>query len=122
MQRARERIQRATTLFVDGMIEKDAYDDLVVKARADADAAETELATVRHESERPGPKLPPLDQVLATAGSWTDILEGADLGAQREVLAVLVERIVPIRERPGVYRVDVRWTPLGEALRATSAG
>src|SRR5712692_964718 len=54
---------------------KDAYDDLVVKARTDADAAETELATVRHDGARPGPKLPPLDQVLATAVGWEIVLE-----------------------------------------------
>ena len=31
------------------------------------------------------------------------ILQGADIEAQREVLAVLVDRVVPVQERPGVY-------------------
>ncbi|SRR5712691_3855417 len=100
---------------------KDAYDDLVVKARTDADAAETELATVRHDGARPGPKLPPLDQVLATAVGWEIVLEGADVIAQRQVLAILIDRIVPVRERQSVYRVDITWTPLGETLRAMTA-
>jgi hypothetical protein len=121
VQRARERIQRATTLFVDGMIEKDAYDDLVAKARADMEAAETELPSLRREPGTTGPNLPPIEQVLASAGSWASVLEGADVAAQREVLAVLVERIVAVRERQNVYRVEVTWTPLGEALRATTA-
>jgi hypothetical protein len=120
VQRSRERIQRATTLFVDGMIEKAAYDDLVAKARADMEAAESELPSLRRE---PGttPTLPPIEQVLAAAGSWASVLDGADVAAQREVLAVLVERIVAVRERQNVYRVDITWTPLGEALRAMTA-
>jgi hypothetical protein len=32
------------------------------------------------------------------------------------VLAPLVERAVLLRERPGRYRVDLAWTPLGDAL------
>jgi hypothetical protein len=49
------------------------------------------------------------------------ILQGSEIEAQREVLAVLVDRIIPIRKRPGVYRVEITWTPLGVALRATTA-
>jgi hypothetical protein len=42
--------------------------------------------------------------------------------ARREVLAELVERVVPVRLAPGRYRVEITWTPLGAALRALAAG
>jgi hypothetical protein len=116
IQRARQRITRATELLVDGTIERQAYDDLVAKARADADAAETELAAVSRSHQLSQVKLPSIDQVLAIAGGWANVLDGADVDAQREVLSVLVARIVAVRERPGVYRVELLWTPLGEAL------
>jgi hypothetical protein len=41
-----------------------------------------------------------------------------DIAAQREVLAALIERGVPVRVGRGVCRVDATWTPLGEALQA----
>jgi hypothetical protein len=41
-----------------------------------------------------------------------------DVAARREVLAALIERVVPERVGRGRYRVEVRWTPLGEGLRA----
>jgi site-specific DNA recombinase len=117
IQRARQRITRATELLVDGTIERDAYDDLVAKARTDAEVADAELVTMSRAMKRAAPKLPPLADVLAAAGSWTSVLQGADVVAQREVLAVLLERVVAERERQGVYRVDLTWTPLGVALR-----
>jgi DNA invertase Pin-like site-specific DNA recombinase len=121
LQRARERIRRGTELLVDGTIERQAYDDLVAKARIDSENAEKELAETRLERQPSRTTLPPLEHVLGAAGNWTAVLQGIDIEAQREVLAVLVERVVPIRERPGVYRVDITWTPLGEALRGTAA-
>ncbi len=117
IQRARQRIKRATELLVDGTIERDAYDDLVTTARADAESADRELATIDHASKRGRPRLPPLDDVVKAAGSWTTILQGGDVEAQREVLAPLVERVVAVRERPGVYRAELAWTSLGQALR-----
>ncbi len=54
-------------------------------------------------------------------GQLGDVLHGADVAALREVLAILVDQIVPVRERPGIYRVEITWTPLGEALRPTIA-
>ncbi len=121
IERSRQRITRATELLVDGTIERQAYDDLVAKARADMEAAESELPSLRREPGTIGPKLPPIEQVLASAGSWASVLDGADVAAQREVLAVLVERIVAVRERQNLYRVDITWTLLGQVLRAPSA-
>jgi site-specific DNA recombinase len=118
IERSRKRVTRATELFVDGNVDKPAYDALVAKAREEIAAADAELADLQPSLTKAQNALPPLESVVVAAGSWATVLEGADIDAQREVLAVLVDRIVPIRERPGVYRVEITWTPLGEALRA----
>jgi hypothetical protein len=45
-------------------------------------------------------------------------MQGGSVAAQREVLAALIERVVPMRVGRGQYEVEVSWTPLGEGLRA----
>ena len=67
-----------------------------------------------------GPPLHLRFTVVAAAGSWLTVMQGADIAAQRDVLAVLVDRIVPVREQPGVYRIEITWTPLGEGLRGAA--
>jgi hypothetical protein len=83
------------------------------------ESAESELPSLRQGRGSAAPKLPPLEQVMVAACGWASVLDGADVASQREVLAVLVERIVAARERQNVYRVAITWTPLGEALRGT---
>ncbi len=102
---------------MDGNVDKAAYDALVAKAREEISAAENELAALQPTRAKAPDSLPPLESVIAAAGSWVTVMQGADAEAQREVLAVLVDHMVPVRERPGAYRVDITWTPLGEALR-----
>lgn len=116
IEKSRQRITRGTELLVDGSIDKGAYDELVAKARRDADAAEIELAEL-NASKPTAPKLPPIDQVLTAAGSWAAVLAGADVRAQRDVLALLIGRIVPVRESRGVYSAALTWTPLGVGLQ-----
>jgi hypothetical protein len=40
-----------------------------------------------------------------------------DVPAQREILAVLIERVVPVRLGRGRYSATVTWTATGRALR-----
>jgi hypothetical protein len=61
--------------------------------------------------------LPPLNDILAAAGGWSAILAGTDIEAQRNILADLVERVVPERVGYGKYEARIEWTPLGRALR-----
>jgi hypothetical protein len=46
----------------------------------------------------------------------------AEVLALREVLAMLVERVEPTRVKLGRYRIEVTWTPLGEALHLVARG
>jgi hypothetical protein len=79
LQRARERIGRGTELLVDSTIERQAHDDLVAKAHADSESAENELAAARREQQPSRAKLPQLEQILKAAGSWTTVLQGAEV-------------------------------------------
>ena len=115
-EQAKARLTRAAVLFADGDIDKEGYGLLRDKARADLEAAETEAGRLR--VVEPPPVLPPLEVVLAAAGGWAAALREGDVAAQREVLAAVVERVVPARVGHGAYRAAVAWTPLGEALRA----
>src|SRR5439155_5526065 len=47
--KARERLTRATEMYVDGQLDRDGYDGMVAKARAALEAAEQELARLRKE-------------------------------------------------------------------------
>ena len=106
-------------LFADGDIDKPGYELLRDKARADLDAATEELS--RLQTVEPTVTLPPLETVLAAAEGWGAAMRDGDIAAQREVLAALIERVVPVRIERGTYGVEVTWTPLGEGLRAAVA-
>jgi hypothetical protein len=120
IEKARKRLDAAMDSLLDGAIDKAAYDRAVERYTADADAATAELASLRKPDT--APVLPDLETVLRDADSWQQILTGADLAAQRNVLAMLIERVVPERIGRGRYQTTVIWTPLGSALsRLTEA-
>ena len=119
--RARQRLTDAAVLLVDRTIDKGGYELLRDKARADLDAAEAELERLR--KIKPERELPSLDEVLHRADGWAIVVRGTDIPAQREVLSLLIEQVVPVRVGRGKYEVRIAWTSLGDALRqaATAA-
>jgi hypothetical protein len=114
---ARKRLTDAARLLVDGALDRAGYEALRDAERARLDAAEAEIA--RLAVAGPAPSLPPLDTVVRQAGSWARILQAADAAAQREVLGILIEVVVPVRVRWATYRPAITWTPVGAALRRT---
>jgi hypothetical protein len=108
-------LTKAAVLFADGDIDKPGYELLRDKARADLDAATEELG--RLEVVEPSVSLPPLEKVLAAVQGWGTAMRDGDIAAQREVLAALIERVMPRRIGRGRYEVEIVWTPLGEGLR-----
>jgi hypothetical protein len=70
----------------------------------------------------PSVQLPPLETVLAAAEGWGAAMRDGDIAAQREVLAAVIEQVVPVRVGRGTYDVTIAWTPLGDGLRAASQG
>jgi DNA invertase Pin-like site-specific DNA recombinase len=116
-EQARARLTKAAVLFADGDIDKPGYELLRDKARVDLDAATEALSKL--QMVEPSVVLPPLETVLAAAEGWGAAMHDGDIAAQREVLAALVEKVVPVRVSRGKYDVNVIWTPLGEALRVS---
>jgi DNA invertase Pin-like site-specific DNA recombinase len=114
--KARQRLTKAAVMFADGDLDKAGYELLRDKARTDLEAADAELERLR--GVKVIPTLPPLAEVLRAAGGWATALAGADGPARREVLAELVERVIPVRVARGRYDITITWTALGEALRA----
>jgi DNA invertase Pin-like site-specific DNA recombinase len=112
---ARRRLTRAAVMLVDREIDKAGYELARDQARADLDAAEEELARLRAAPATPS--LPALDQVLRDAGGWSAAFLAADVPAVREILAVLIDTVVPERRGWGRYETRITWSPTGEALR-----
>jgi DNA invertase Pin-like site-specific DNA recombinase len=119
VERAKQRMTRAAEMFVDGNLDRTGYDGLCQKARADIEGADAELARLGEINA--DPTLPPLDEVLKDAGGWATPLRGADVPAQREVAATLIDHLEPRRVGYGRYEVSIVWTPLGEALEKMAA-
>jgi site-specific DNA recombinase len=117
--KARQRLTRAAVLYADGDIDKAGYELLRDQAATDLEAAEAALGQLQPDAPAVG--LPSLDQVLRDVGGWSKALASPDIEAQRDVLAELVERVVPVRLGRGQYRAEVTWTSLATTLREALA-
>jgi hypothetical protein len=84
----------------------------------DLDAATEALSQL--QVVQPNIELPPLETVLTAAEGWGAAMRGGDIAAQREVLAAVIERVVPTRVGRGTYAVEIVWTPLGEGLNVSA--
>jgi len=118
--KARTRLTRAATLLVDGELDRASYDLLREAAQADLEAAETELSHLRRGTNA-APVLPSLDVVMQAVGSWSRALQDSDTTTQRDVFALLLERVQVARLGWGRYQAKVIWTPLGAALASLQA-
>jgi hypothetical protein len=115
---ARQRLTAAAVLLVDGTIDKAGYERLRDKVQADLELAEAEIARLSGIREA-RPALPPLDAVLAEAGSWQRVLAEGSASLRREVLAQLILTITPRRTMRDRFSLDIQWTALGEMLLQT---
>jgi len=118
---ARRRLADAATLLIDGTLDRTAYD--AARERYDVDLRASEEELTRLQRQRPeAPLLPDLQTVVERAGSWGAILREAPMPERRDVLAEIVERVVPSREGWRAYRVELTWTAVGAALRQLREG
>lgn len=115
IEQARTRLLKATVMFTDKDIDKAGYEFVRDKAQSDLQAATEHLEQL--EQTTPVLTLPPLETVLAAANGWEAALGIGQTAAQREVLALLVERVEPVRIAQGKYSSSITWTPLSAALR-----
>lgn len=115
--KARDRLKRAALYFVDGELTKSDYEQVRAQAQADLESAEAEIERLRSSSKAFELPLLSLDEVLRRAGDWGALLHGADISVQRDLLALLIEQIEPVRVSHGKFDAVIRWTPLGDALQ-----
>jgi DNA invertase Pin-like site-specific DNA recombinase len=113
-ERYRYRLGEGARMLVDGVLDRAGYERLREAQEANLESAESELE--RLETARPKRTLPPLEEVVASAGGWAEALRSGEVKEQREVLSLLVDRVVPVRLGGGQYDVEITWTPLGSAL------
>ena len=111
---ARRRISAASVKFLDGDLDREAYDIVRADLAADLEAAEAELTRLRGRA-RPA-ALPPLDAVLAGVGGWAKAMKTAAPAPVRHALGVLIERAEPVRVGYGKYEARLDWTPIGWSL------
>ena len=114
VEKARKRLDAAMDSLLDGTIDKTAYDRAVERYTAEAEAATAELASLKETDTALA--LPEFATLLRDAGSWREILTGSEITAQRDMLALLIERVVPKRISRGEYQAQIHWTPLGAVL------
>ena len=57
-----------------------------------------------------------LREVLSLAGGWTEIIAAGSIPSQRDLLGLLIAKVVPERIGYGQYEARIAWSPLGAAL------
>ena len=120
----KERLLRATRLYVDGAIERAGYEMIRDDAARQMAAVETEIT--RLDTTEPASGMG-IDEAVASLNNWADILAAATESSTEQKRAILkmlvasidVTRIPPAPGRVwGRYTTRIIWTPLGEALHS----
>lgn len=141
VRRAEQGVHLRLAEYVDKLIQKDisqvAYDAAQTRAQTDLDRVQAEERRLQAELARltagqaeakAEAVLPPWEEIAgrlpAAPEEWRALLERAGPSGKGPAatprLAVWVEAVVPVRRGYGDYGADVRWTRLGQALRATA--
>ena len=116
--RARKHLGDAAVKLVAGELDKVGYDLAKARFESELALADAELDRLRAEAGRAkAEELPDLETVLADLGGWRDAVQGKDIAGQREVLVVLLKRVVAERVGQNTYTARLTWTPVGEAAR-----
>lgn len=118
--KAQQRIAAASTLLIDGALDRAAYDITRAALGAELDALELEIRRLRG-TERRTERLS-LDALLRGVSGWAAALVGAQPAAVRDVLGALLESVEPVRLGRGEYEARPTWTPLGRELFWLAAG
>jgi hypothetical protein len=115
--RARQRIDVATDRYLDDALTKAEYDHAVCRYTREIEQTEANLTSlvgpVRPAADGIKSNLPAMLRIMDDLG---DGFAGDDVARRRDILRELIVQIAPTRLGYGDYRLDIAWTPLGEAL------
>jgi len=109
-------IAGAVRLLDRGLIEQADYQVLRTDAWAKRKAAQGSLAKLPPPETAKLPDLPALEDMLGAAPSWSAALARGDIEAQRRVLSLFVDKVIPRRTGWGKVAVSIEWTSLGQRL------
>jgi putative DNA-invertase from lambdoid prophage Rac len=111
----RSRLTQAAMRLVDGQLSPVAYrrarDRVLEKAspgRPKGDDSRQLRTPLKAHDEWPEPSV--------IRAAWNQAKEASDVSQQRQVLAQLIERVVPIRRSPGSFDVSIVWTELARTV------
>lgn len=109
-------IANAVRMLGRGEVDQLAYDALYREARGKYESAQQALAKLPPPETLKIPELPPLEELLGAAPTWSVALARGDIESQRRVLSLFVDRVIPRRAGWGKVAVSIDWTPLGNRL------
>jgi len=113
---ASARIVRATERFVDGDIERDAYDALCAKARREIADDKGSLDQLLDRRQHAPPVLPEWDDLSDLFLLTEELLDSLDVAQKRILVSRLITSVTAQRIRQGHYAVNPDWNPLGQFL------
>lgn len=117
---AASRLKTLAFKLADGIISDESYQLSVRPVERDLAAVREQLTALRAKTPAL-PELPDYDTLLALCASVRAALRTASIPLLREGLARFITKVVPHREGRGQYRVEIAWTPLGEAIQRLAA-
>lgn len=106
-----DRIVAASTLLIDGALDRAAYGLVRAQYGAELAAIEEEIARVRGASR--GAEVLSLETVLRGMADWSAAFADGAPGAVRDVLGLLLESVEPVKLGRGSYEVRPAWTAMG---------
>jgi hypothetical protein len=119
------RLRRQGTLaserWLEGRMDDRSYQDYQSKLRTDVAALEEQIGQTRAASA-PERSLHSKIERFWNHAAKVSTAAPARLTAQRAVLEDVIAEMVPIREGRGRFRLEITWTPVGEALRKAAGG
>lgn len=114
LQRVRKRGTLASERWLDGRMDDVLYQDFQAKLRTDIAELEEQISQTRAAAAPERALDSKIERLWSTLAQLKPVPMRA---AQRAVLDELMTDITPIRERRGHFRLEINWTPLGQALR-----
>lgn len=109
------RMHALTSMRADGEIDADGYRVSSARYRDELDRLDETLKTVRSRTPSRAPASA-LEAVLGSCAAWGRAIERAEGAALREVLALLLDAVSPVRLGRGAYEPDYTWTETGHLL------
>ncbi|HXJ30610.1 MAG TPA: hypothetical protein VNG35_08225, partial [Gemmatimonadales bacterium] len=110
-EKARKRIATASTLLIDGVLDREAYDLTRAELSDELTALDREIARVQQQPSRS--EVLSLETIMRGMSEWAAALESGGVSAQRDVYGVMLEYVEPVKLGRGRYEARPVWTPLG---------